>query len=102
MPKQRDLEAGRRLDGNSQDGDLSDMLSELHFLLPGAQLLTAFLITVPFSTGFSKIKQTERRIFLATFICSITSLVLLSAPAVQHRLMRPLLDRERLSCSQPA
>lgn len=75
------------------DGDLTDMLGELRVLLPCAQLLSAFLITVPFNTGFADIVTTEKGVFLATFMLSILSLVLLSAPAVQHRLIRPLTDR---------
>lgn len=77
------------------DGDLNDMLGELRVLLPSAQLLSAFLITVPFNTGFANIVTSEKRVFLATFILAITSLVLLSSPAVQHRLIRPLRDRAR-------
>ncbi len=75
------------------DGDLTDMLGELRVLLPCAQLLSAFLITVPFNSGFANIVASEKGVFLATFILSILSLVLLSAPAVQHRLIRPLTDR---------
>ncbi|MCC7596374.1 hypothetical protein IGS61_02680 [Janthinobacterium sp. FW305-129] len=85
-------------DENSQrddEGDLSDLLSELRILLPGAQMLTAFLIILPFNGGFAKIVQAEKIVFLATFFLSMTSLVLLSAPAIQHRVMRPLQDRER-------
>ncbi len=78
-----------------EDGDLSDMLSELRILLPGAQMLTAFLIILPFSAGARQLIQTERVAFLATFFFALTSLVLLSAPAIQHRLMRPLISRER-------
>lgn len=78
-----------------EDGDLSDMLSELRILLPGAQMLTAFLIILPFSTGARQIIHTERLVFLATFFFALISLVLLSAPAIQHRLMRPLISRER-------
>jgi hypothetical protein len=78
-----------------EDGDLSDMLSELRILLPGAQMLTAFLIILPFSTGARQFIQAERLVFLATFFFALTSLVLLSAPAIQHRLMRPLISRER-------
>jgi hypothetical protein len=78
-----------------EDGDLSDMLSELRILLPGAQMLTAFLIILPFSGGARQIVQGERMVFLATFFFSLISLVLLSAPAIQHRLMRPLISRER-------
>ena len=76
-------------------GDLSDLLSELRILLPGAQMLTAFLIILPFSGGARLVIQNERFVFLATFFFSLTSLVLMSAPAIQHRLMRPLISRER-------
>lgn len=75
------------------DGDLTDMLGELRVLLPTAQLLSAFLTTVPFTSGFAAIVATEKRVFLVTFVLSLASLVLLSAPAVQHRLVRPLKDR---------
>ncbi len=77
------------------DGDLTDMLGELRVLLPSAQLLSAFLITVPFSSGFAVTVTAEKDVFLATFMLSVTSLVLLSAPAVQHRLIRPLVNRAR-------
>lgn len=36
------------------DGDLTDMLGELRVLLPTAQLLSAFLIAVPFAPGFPR------------------------------------------------
>lgn len=78
-----------------QDGDLSDMLSELRILLPGAQMLTAFLIILPFNGGAREIIEAQRYIFLVTFFFALTSLVLLSAPAIQHRLMRPLVSKSR-------
>ena len=77
------------------DGDFSDMLSELRILLPGAQMLTAFLIILPFNGGFRHVVQAEKYVFLATFFFALSSLILLSAPAIQHRLMRPLNDRAR-------
>lgn len=76
-------------------GDFGDLLSGLRILLPGAQLLTAFLLALPFSGGFADIAPSHQWIFLATFLCSLASVVLLSAPAIQHRLMRPLRDRAR-------
>lgn len=78
-----------------QDGDLSDMLSELRILLPGAQMLTAFLIILPFNGSARQIIHTQRYVFLVTFFCALISLVLLSAPAIQHRLMRPLISKSR-------
>ena len=86
----------RKEEGEEEDdGDFSDMLSEMRILLPGAQMLSAFLIILPFNTGFAHINHAEKLLFLATFFLSLTSLVLLSAPAIQHRVMRPLKDRAR-------
>lgn len=64
------------------DGDLSDMLGELRVLLPTSQLLSAFLIAVPFAPGFRSIVQTEKHVFLATFLMSMASLVLCKRPAI--------------------
>jgi hypothetical protein len=69
------------------------MLQELRILLQGAQVLTAFLIVLPFNQDFDKIHDIEKWVYLATFLCSITSLVFFSAPAAHHRLVRPLVDR---------
>ena len=88
----KDLPDDQDKDG---DGDFSGMLSEMRILLPGAQMLSAFLIILPFNEGFAKIVHMEKLLFLATFFLSLTSLVLLSAPAIQHRLMRPLNNRAR-------
>lgn len=76
------------------DGDLTDLLSELRVLLPGAQTLTAFLIILPFNGGFAEIRNEEKWVYVVTFLCSILSLILFTAPAAQHRLQRPLRDRE--------
>lgn len=78
---------------DDDDGDLTDTLGELRVLLPTAQLLSAFLIAVPFAPGFRNIVQAEKNVFLATFLLSVAALVLFTAPAVQHRLMRPLRQR---------
>lgn len=75
--------------------DFTDMLSELRVLLPGAQLLNVFLITLPFSSGFKQIVQAEKWVFMGAFVFSIISLILFTAPAVQHRLMWPLLNRRK-------
>jgi Na+/proline symporter len=76
------------------DEDLTELLQELRVLLPGTQTLTAFLIILPFNSGFADIQRGERLVYLATFLCSLASLVLFAAPAAQHRLQRPLRDRE--------
>lgn len=75
------------------DGRLQEMLLELRVLLQGAQMLTAFLIIVPFSTSFRELDITERSLYAATFGCAVLALVLFTAPATHHRLTRPLRDR---------
>jgi hypothetical protein len=78
----------------SEKRSLDDMLQELRILLQGAQVLTAFLVVLPFNQGFDKIHETEKWVYTATFLCSITSLIFFSAPAAHHRLARPLVNRE--------
>lgn len=78
---------------DNDNGDLTEMLNELRVLLSGSQLLTAFLISVPFMSGFRSVIQSEKWIFMATFFCSLASLILFAAPAVQHRMLRPLQNR---------
>jgi hypothetical protein len=78
-----------------KDTDLSDILQELRILLPGAQVMTAFLTILPFNSGFPRMLQPEKYVFIATYLCSLTSLVLLSTPAAAHRLERPLTNREQ-------
>lgn len=86
--------AGNRREADWGDGDLGDLLQELRVLLPGAQTLTAFLVILPFNSGFGQIQQEEKLVYLATFLCSVCSLVLFTAPAAQHRFQRPPRDRE--------
>jgi hypothetical protein len=76
-----------------QVADFADLLQELRVLLQGAQILTAFLIVLPFYAGFSRISPGEKAVYVATFACSLGSLIIFSAPAAQHRLEWPLRDR---------
>ena len=72
---------------------MSDLLQELRVLLQGVQVLTGFLIVLPFSEGFSRVSESEKKVYLVLFLCVLVSLVLFSAPAAQHRLLSPLRDR---------
>jgi hypothetical protein len=76
-------------------GNLSDMLQELRVLLQGVQVLTGFLIILPFYQAFPTLSSTQHAVYLATFGCALASLIIFSAPAAQHRLEWPLRDRAR-------
>jgi len=84
------------VDWDAEDHDLGDLLQELRILLQGVQVLTAFLIILPFSEGFARLDQIEKWVYLVTFMSSVTGLIFISAPAAQHRLQRPLRNLNRL------
>ena len=68
------------------------MLQELRVLIPGVQVLTGFLLILPFDQEFHNIALAEKWVYLAAFVSGIVSLILLRAPAAQLRLERPLRD----------
>lgn len=86
---------------DEDDGDLTDMLGELRVLLPSAQLLSAFLITVPFAPGFASAVAVEKHVFLATFVLSVTALVLFSRRQYSIGLSVPYPTGRNSNASQP-
>jgi len=61
---------GQAKNGDHDEQDLNDLLQELRILLQGVQVLTAFLVILPFNQGFEKIEEIEKWVYLATFVCS--------------------------------
>ncbi|AGB23956.1 hypothetical protein Mycsm_03678 [Mycobacterium sp. JS623] len=53
----------------------------------GVQLLTGFLLTLPFQQRFSQLDSVMRTVYLVTVACSIGATVLLIAPVSMHRLL---------------
>lgn len=81
---------------NESDHDsksLNEMLQELRILQQGSQILVGFLILLPFNQGFTKVASPEKLFYLIAFTGSLISLICFSAPAVQHRIERPLHHR---------
>src|SRR5579883_1281215 len=85
--------------GQSRWNDLTDLLQEQRILLQGSQVPTAFLVILPFQPGFGKIDLGEKWVYLITFVYALVSLIVFAAPAAQHRLERPLRDRDRFKTS---
>jgi Family of unknown function (DUF6328) len=82
--------------GERLDRELIELLNELRVALPGVQVLFGFLLTVPFSQGWSKVTETERRVFFVTFLCTAIATALLIAPSAQHRILWRAQDKEAL------
>jgi hypothetical protein len=67
--------------------ELIELLQELRIVIPGVQVLFAFLLTVPFSQGFTKLDSLQRWVFFATLLCTAAATALLIAPSSHHRLL---------------
>jgi Family of unknown function (DUF6328) len=78
------------------DRELIELLNELRVALPGVQVLFGFLLTVPFSQGWSKVTDTERLVFFLTFLATAIATALLIAPSAQHRILWRAGDKEAL------
>ena len=78
----RDETEAERLDRN-----WSSLLQELRVTQTGVQLLTGFLLTLPFQQRFTVLDGSMRTVYLITVACSIGSTVLLVAPVGMHRVL---------------
>jgi hypothetical protein len=56
-------------------------------VLTGVQLLTGFLLTLPFQQRFAVVDEELRVLYLATVACSIAATVLLTTPVALHRMV---------------
>jgi hypothetical protein len=88
--------AGDEDEAERLDRELIELLNELRVALPGVQVLFGFLLTVPFSQGWSKVNDTERLVFLLTFLSTAVATALLIAPSAQHRILWRTGDKESL------
>jgi len=76
------------------DRNWNSLLQELRVVQTGVQLLTGFLLTLPFQQRFDILGDDMRGVYLATVGCSVAATLLLIAPVGMHRL---LFRRHRLA-----
>jgi Family of unknown function (DUF6328) len=67
------------------DRNWSDLLQELRVVQTGVQLLTGFLLTLPFQQKFSQLSSGKQDIYLATVIAAVAATCFLIAPVALHR-----------------
>ena len=78
------------------DRELVELLNELRVVLPGVQVLFAFLLTVPFSQRFTTLTTTNRAVYFAALFLAAGASALLMAPSVYARLIWRRHQKERL------
>src|ERR1700735_5024105 len=69
------------------DRNWLSLLQELRVVQTGVQLLTGFLLTLPFQPRFDVLSAAMRIVYLATVGCSVGATVLLEAPVAMHRML---------------
>lgn len=77
----------------------SEMLQELRVAQTGVQVLTGFLLTLPFSQRFDELDHTVRIAYLVTVTASIAAAGLLIAPVAFHRVLFGRSEKEWLIAS---
>ncbi|HEX2412837.1 MAG TPA: DUF6328 family protein [Solirubrobacteraceae bacterium] len=73
---------------------MAELLQELRIALPGVQILFAFLLTVPFAQGFSRVTSFQRDLFYGVLLATAISTICLIAPTATHRLRFHKSDRK--------
>lgn len=63
----------------------AELLQELRVTQTGVQLLTGFLLTLPFQGRFDALDDVQRGVFLATVSSGVLATVFLVAPVSHHR-----------------
>lgn len=84
-------------DEDTTEEEVVELLNELRVVLPGVQVLFAFLLTIPFSQRFQQLKPSDRGVYFAALLLTATSTACLIAPSTyarvtwRHRTKRRLL-----------
>ena len=78
----RDETPPQRLDRNTVE-----LLNELRIAGTGIQVLFAFLLIVPFNTGWKTVDSFERVVYFVTLLVVALAAFLILAPPIHHRLL---------------
>ncbi len=69
------------------DRNWADLLQELKVIQTGVQLLTGFLLTLPFQSRFEQLATYQQNIYLATLAAAVLATGFLIAPVSLHRFL---------------
>jgi multisubunit Na+/H+ antiporter MnhE subunit len=75
----------RETPAERSDRNWSELLQELRVAQTGVQLLTAFLLSLPFQNRFATISSAERRLYLVVVLLAVAATGVLIAPVALHR-----------------
>lgn len=87
----RDESADERLDREHEQ-----LFHELRSIIPGAEVLFAFLLTIAFTERFEQLSDEQRAVYYCTFMGAGLALILLLAPSSFHRIRFRQRDKEAM------
>ncbi len=67
------------------DRNFADLLQELRVAQTGIQILFAFLLTLPFSSGFPKTTDFQRDVYIVALLGAAASTAMIISPVAFHR-----------------
>jgi hypothetical protein len=67
------------------DRNFADLLQELRVAQTGVQILFAFLLTLPFSSGFPKTSGFQKDVYVVALLAAAFAAALIIAPVAFHR-----------------
>ncbi len=67
--------------------ELIELLNEVRVALPGVQVLFAFLLTVPFASGWRHTTELQRDVYVCAVVTAAVAAVFMIAPSSYHRLL---------------
>ncbi len=77
----------RETEEERDDRNLSELLQELRVAGIGVQVLFGFLLSLPFTSRFSRLDTSQRHLYVVTLLLAALAIGLLSAPVAFHRLV---------------
>ncbi|MFC7406646.1 DUF6328 family protein [Georgenia alba] len=83
-----ELSRGRHeTDDERADRNWNELLQELRVTQTGVQLLTGFLLTLPFQPRFAELDDVQLGIYLTLVLLAALTTMLVTAPVSMHRLL---------------
>jgi len=86
QPEPRDALGSAEID-RVLDRNWNELLQELRVAQTGTQILTGFLLTLPFSSGFPRLEDHQKNLYLVVLLGSVVATGLNVAPVAYHRIL---------------
>ncbi len=67
------------------DRNWNELLQELRVAQTGVQILTAFLLTLPFQAGFKDLADSRTYVYVGVLLSAMLSMLMLLTPVALHR-----------------